>query len=43
VTTVLPKQGQFAKDPELLAAHPHPDVTVGAIGDLLDRHDLGRG
>jgi hypothetical protein len=43
VTTVLPKQGQFANDPELLAAHPHPDVTVEAIGDLLDRQDLGHG
>jgi FMN phosphatase YigB (HAD superfamily) len=43
VTTVLPKQGQFANDPELLAAHPRPDVTVEAIGDLLDRQDLGRG
>jgi len=40
VTTVLPKQGQFANDPDLLAAHPPADVTVDGIGDLLDRQDL---
>jgi hypothetical protein len=36
VTTVLPRQGQFANDPDLLAAHPAPDVTVDALADLLD-------
>ena len=40
VTTVLPKTGQFANDPDLLAAHPKPDVTIEGIGDLLDRQDL---
>ena len=30
VTTVLPLQGQFANDPTIAAAHPAPDVTVGA-------------
>jgi len=40
VTTVLPKTGQFANDPDLLAAHPTPDVTIEGIGDLLDRQDL---
>ena len=40
VTTVLPKQGQFANDPDLLAAHPPADVTIEGIGDLLDRQDL---
>ena len=40
VTTVLPKQGQFANDPDLLAAHPSADVTIDGIGDLLDRQDL---
>ena len=40
VTTVLPKTGQFANDPDLLAAHPVPDVTIEGIGDLLDRQDL---
>ena len=45
VTTVLPRTGQFANDPDLLAAHPPPDVTVGAIGDVLalDLQDLVRG
>lgn len=45
VTTVLPLQGQFANDPDLAAAHPAPDVTVAAIGDLLDLdvQDLVRG
>jgi len=40
VTTVLPKTGQFANDPDLLAAHPAPDVTIEEIGDLLDRQDV---
>ena len=40
VTTVLPKTGQFANDPDLLAAHPAPDVTIEGVGDLLDRQDL---
>jgi len=40
VTTVLPKTGQFANDPDLLAAHPTPDVTIESVGDLLDRQDL---
>jgi FMN phosphatase YigB (HAD superfamily) len=35
VTTVLPRQGQFANDPVILAAHPAADVTAEAIGDLL--------
>jgi len=43
VTTVLPKQGQFANDPDLLAAHPPADVTIDGIGDLLDRQDLLNG
>jgi FMN phosphatase YigB (HAD superfamily) len=45
VTTVLPLQGQFANDPDLRAAHPEPDLTVAAIGDLLDLdlRDLVRG
>lgn len=35
VTTVLPRQGQFANDPENDTAHPPPDVTVERIADLL--------
>ena len=45
VTTVLPRQGQFANDPEIVAAHPAADVTVERIADLLDLDpsELGRG
>lgn len=35
VTTVLPRQGQFANDPAIAAAHPAADVTIDGIGDLL--------
>src|ERR1043166_249555 len=40
VTTVFPRQGQYAHDPEALAAGFTADVTVERIGDLLD-YDLG--
>jgi hypothetical protein len=36
VTTVLPRQGEFANDPAVLASYPAADVTIGAIADLLD-------
>jgi FMN phosphatase YigB (HAD superfamily) len=36
VTTVFPKQGSYAHDPEALAANPSADITVARIGDLLD-------
>ena len=39
VTTVFPRQGQYAHDKEVLAAHPPADVEVDRIGDLLE-HDL---
>ena len=35
VTTVFPRQGKFANDPEVLAAYPPADVTVERIDDLL--------
>jgi FMN phosphatase YigB (HAD superfamily) len=35
VTTVLPRQGQFALDPEVLASYAAADVTVERIGDLM--------
>lgn len=41
VTTVLPRQGQYAHDAKVLAALPPPDVTIERIGDLLD-YDLVR-
>ena len=34
VTTVFPRQGHYAHDPEILAAYPPADVTVDRIGDL---------
>jgi FMN phosphatase YigB (HAD superfamily) len=40
VTTVLPRQGQYAHDAKALASFAAPDVTVDRIGDLLDC-DLG--
>lgn len=36
VTTVFPRQGHYAHDPETLAAYPAADLTVERIGDLLD-------
>jgi FMN phosphatase YigB (HAD superfamily) len=39
VTTVFPRQGQFAHDPSVVAACPAADVTVERIGDLLS-YDL---
>jgi FMN phosphatase YigB (HAD superfamily) len=38
VTTVFPRQGQYARDPDVIASYPAPDLTVERIGDLLD-HD----
>ncbi len=40
VTTVLPRQGHYAHDPEVLAAYPPADITVERIGDLL-MYELG--
>jgi hypothetical protein len=41
VTTVFPKQGQYANDGKTVASLPAPDLTVERIGDLLS-HDLTR-
>ncbi len=35
VTTVFPRQGHYARDPELLARYPPADVTIERIGGLL--------
>ena len=42
LTTVFPKQGHYAVDPEILAQYPHGDVQLDRIGDLvkLDLPDL---
>jgi len=39
VTTVFPRQGQYAQDPKIIAEWPPADLTVERIGDLLD-YDL---
>ncbi|HZU90913.1 MAG TPA: HAD family hydrolase [Stellaceae bacterium] len=36
VTTVFPRQGIYAHDPQVLGAFPPADVTIEHIGDLLD-------
>jgi hypothetical protein len=42
VTTVFPRQGQFANDPKIVAAYAGAaDVTVERISDLLS-YDLYR-
>jgi FMN phosphatase YigB (HAD superfamily) len=35
VTTVFPRQGQYAHDAKAVASYPTPDLTVDRIGDLL--------
>jgi len=39
VTTVFPKQGEFALDPQVLAFYPAADIAVDRISDLLS-YDL---
>ena len=41
VTTVFPRQGQYAHDAKVLSALPPADVTIERIGDLL-HYDLAR-
>jgi len=41
VTTVFPRQGQYAHDAKAVASFAPPDVTVERIGELLDC-DLSR-
>ena len=41
VTTVFPRQGQYAHDAKVMSALPAADLTIECIGDLLD-HDLAR-
>ena len=36
VTTVFPRQGHYAHDPEILASYPPADLTMTRIGDLLE-------
>jgi FMN phosphatase YigB (HAD superfamily) len=39
VTTVFPRQGHYARDPQMLAKYPPADVSIERIGDLLN-YDL---
>jgi len=41
VTTVLPRQGQYAHDAKVISTLPPADVTIERIGDLL-QYDLAR-
>jgi FMN phosphatase YigB (HAD superfamily) len=36
VSTIFPRQGQYAHDPKVVAACPPADLTVECIGNLLD-------
>jgi FMN phosphatase YigB (HAD superfamily) len=36
ITTVFPRQGHYAYDPEILASYPPADLSVDRIGDLLE-------
>lgn len=42
VTTVFPRQGHYANDPETLRLYPPADLTIERIGDLLaaDREEI---
>jgi FMN phosphatase YigB (HAD superfamily) len=35
VTTIFPKQGHYALDPQILADYPPADIELARIGDLL--------
>jgi hypothetical protein len=35
LTTVFPRQGHYALDPENIAAYPPADISVERIGDLI--------
>ncbi len=35
VTTIFPRQGHYARDAALVAAHPPPDLAIERIGDLV--------
>jgi hypothetical protein len=39
LTTVFPRQGHYASDPEILASYPPADIAIERIGDLL-KYDL---
>jgi hypothetical protein len=36
VTTVFPRQGHYALDPEQISRYPAADITIEAIGELAE-------
>jgi FMN phosphatase YigB (HAD superfamily) len=36
VTTILPRQGHYANDPNIIAIYPPANIQLDKIGDLLD-------
>jgi hypothetical protein len=36
LTTVFPRQGHYANDPDTLANYPHGDIQLSRIGDLVN-------
>jgi FMN phosphatase YigB (HAD superfamily) len=36
VTTVFPRQGHYAQDPDILRRYPAADISIDRIGDLLE-------
>jgi hypothetical protein len=42
VTTIFPRQGHYAHDPQVLSSYPPADMSLRRIGELLnyDRHAL---
>ena len=44
LTTVFPRQGHYALNPEVVAAYPSADITIERIGELVnfDLSDLIR-
>jgi len=36
LTTVWPRQGHYALDPQAIAGYPPADLTIGRIGDLIN-------
>lgn len=41
LTTVFPRQGHYALDPQISASYPAADITVESIGDLI-KHDFSK-
>jgi FMN phosphatase YigB (HAD superfamily) len=39
LTTVFPRQGKYALDPQVIASYPPADITIARIGDLVN-YDL---